>query len=633
MAKNYAEMAAAILEKAGGRENIASHTHCATRLRLEPVDKDKMDFKAIQKIPGVLGIQDNGTQVQVIIGQDVEQLYPEFEKVAGKGSGAVAAAPAGKKSLGRVAGDFLLMMASIMVPVIPALTTAGFIMVLLTLFTMTGWVTADSSTYLILNCFAQAAFYFLPIYVAYTAAKKFETEPIMAMMLAAGLLYPDFVTYVTDLQAAGAVYGDYFGLPVYLMTYNGGVIQIVLSVWVMSKLDHWLSRIIHEQIRYFAKPLILLVVMSVVVLVATGPIGGYMTNYVAAAIAWLTANVPWLVVPALVLFSCTIGQLCAGFHLALVPIATASIESVGYDASITLWFFSFTVSAGFVALAITLKSRNNHCHQLSVPAALSALIGGISEPTVYGLCYRMVKPYYALTVTSVLAGLICGITGLHSYGYGCHSLPGLLLFLGPNMDWTNFYKAVGIVAFMAACSFVTVYAFGFDDSVYDDEEETLDNPDAALLPGAGVPVSMPGKGAYVPQASIADSTFAQGLLGPCFALKPSNNTVKAPVDGTVCFVADTNHAIGIRTEAGSTLMVHIGIDSVKLGGKGLNALVSEGQKVSAGDTIAKFDKMAFTKGDIDDSIIVILTEPAPAAQVSQDVHDDTGFGAMTPSMG
>ncbi|WP_251158078.1 glucose PTS transporter subunit IIA [Caniella muris] len=630
-ATNYAEMARAILDKAGGRENIASHTHCATRLRIDPVDRGKVDLKAIQHIPGVLGIHDNGSQVQVIVGQSVEQLYPEFEKVAGKGSGAVAPAAAGKRSLGRAAGDFLLMMASIMVPVIPALTTAGFIMVILTVLQMAGLVTPDSSTYLILNGFAQSAFYFLPIYVAYTAAKKFETEPIMAMMLAAGLLYPDFVNYVGELTAAGSTYGSYFGLPIYLMTYNGGVIQIVLSVWVMAKLDHWLSRAIPEQVRYFAKPLVLLVVMSVVVLTVTGPIGGYATNYVAAAIAWLTANVPWLVVPALVLFSCTVGQLCAGFHLALVPIATASIESVGYDMSITLWFFSFTVASGFVALAITLKSRNNRCHQLSVPAALSGLIGGISEPTVYGLCYRMVKPYYALTVTAVLAALLCGITGLRSYGYGCHSIPGLLLFLGPEMDWTNFYKAIAIVAFIAVCSFVTVFAFGFDDSVYDDEaDEGAQAPDSDLLPGAGVAVSMPGKGSYLAQGDIPDPTFSQGLVGPCFAMKPATDSVKCPVDGTVSFVADTAHAVAIRTSAGSCVMVHVGIDSVSLGGKGLNALVSEGQRVKAGDPLVKFDKLAFTKAGIDDTVVVVLTEAAE--QRSGDDEPDAGI-PMTPALG
>lgn len=614
----YAEMAEAILERVGGRENVASHTHCATRLRVEPVDREKVDFKALQGVAGVLGVSDNGSQVQVIVGQSVEQLYPEFEKLAGSGGGTAASSTAGKRSLGRVAGDFLLMMASIMVPVIPALTTAGFITVILTVLQMTGLATQGSSTYLILNGFAQSAFYFLPIYVAYTAAKKFGTEPIMAMMLAGGLLYPDFVNYVNGLTSTGATFGSYFGLPVYLMAYNGGVIQIVLSVWVMAKLDHWLSRVIPEQVRYFAKPLVLLVVMSVLVLTVTGPIGGYVTGAVSAGIAWLTVHVPWLVVPALVLFACTVGQLCAGFHLALVPVATASIASVGYDTSITLWFFSFTLAAGFVALAITVKSRSNRCRQISAPAALSGIIGGISEPAIYGLFYRMVKPYYAFTVTAVLAGLLCGLTGLRSYGYGCNSVPGLLLFLGPNMDWPNLYKAVAILVFIAVCSFVTVWAFGFDDSIYDEGDgeesgESAPAPAGSLLPESGVEVALPGKGAYVAQADIPDPTFSQGVLGPCFALRPSNGSVKSPVAGIVEFVADTRHAVGVRTGAGSLVMVHVGIDSVSLQGKGLNALVAEGQRVSAGDPLVKFDPLAFAKAGIDNTVVVILVEPAPAS--------------------
>lgn len=626
--KDYASMASAILECSGGKENIAEHTHCATRLRLHPKDKAKMDLKAIERIPGVLGVVDNGNQVQVIIGQSVEQLYAEFVKLAGD-SKQTSAAPAGKKSIGQLASDFLLMMASIMVPVIPALTVAGFISVILTLLNLLGWVTADSSTYLILNSFAQAAFYFLPIMVAYTSAKKFDTEPIIAMLLAAGLLYPDFVAYIGEVAAAGETFGSYFGLPIYAMTYNGGVIQIVLSVWVMSKLDHWLSRAIPESVRYFLKPLTLIVAMSVVVLTVTGPIGGYMTGAVSAGIAWLTANIPWLVVPALVLFSCTIGQLCAGFHLALVPIATESIQTVGYDMSITLWFFSFTVSAGFVALAISVFSKSNKCKQISWPAALSGLIGGISEPTVYGLAYRMVKPYYALTVTSVLAALICGITGLKSYGYGCHCLPGLLMFLGPEMDWSNFYLAVGITVFMGVCSFVTVKLFGFDDSIYEDEQEAQAAPESALLPGAGVDVQLPGTGSYVAQSSISDPTFAEGILGPCFGMKPAKDTVKAPVAGTVEMVADTKHAVAIRTDAGSAVIVHVGIDSVRLGGKGMNALVSVGQHVSVGDPLVKFDPIAFSKASIDDTVVVVLTEPAPAGAGDQ---DDSGI-PMTPVFG
>lgn len=605
--KNYPDLARRIVEKFGGKENISWLNHCATRLRINPEDKSKVDLKGIEALDGVLGVADNGDEIQVIIGQSVEQLYPEVEKLVGKTSGTDHEGEKKKKTLGEAASSFLLMMAGIMSPIIPALTTAGFISVLLVLLRLLGIVQPTDTTYVILNGFAQAAFYFLPIYVAYTSARKFETEPILAMLLAAGLLYPDWVNLVTELTSEGQTFASYFGIPVYLMTYNGGVIQIVLSVWVMSKVDHWLSRVIPEVVRYFLKPFLLIVIMSIVTLALTGPLGGFITNALAAGITWLNNNIPWLAVPAILLFSVTVGQLVAGFHLALVPLATEAIQTVGYDTVVTIWFYCFTLSAGFVSLAIALKAKNSKCRQIAWPAALSGLIGGISEPTVYGLAYKMVKPYYALAITSVAAGLVAGILGLKSYGYGSNSIPGMLLFLGPNNDVQNLTNALIVLAVMAVLSFVLVYAFGFDDSVYgeDDEDAKADQAKAAPV-HQNLDVKLPGKGEYVAQANLSDATFAQGTVGPCFGMKPANNSIKAPVSGTVTMIAATNHAIGITTDDGAQVMVHIGIDSVKLNGKGIRVFCSTGQHVSQGDEIAKYDKMLFDKEGIDDTVVVVL---------------------------
>jgi PTS system beta-glucosides-specific IIC component len=605
--KNYGEMARQIVEHFGGKENISWLNHCATRLRINPTDKSKVDLKALEKVPGVLGVADNGEEVQVIIGQSVEQLYPEVEALVGKTTQAPAEQK--KKSLGEAASSFLLMMAGIMSPIIPALTTAGFLCVLLTLLKLLGVIQTTDSTYIILNSFAQAAFYFLPIYVAYTSARKFETEPVLAMLLAAALLYPDWVTLVTTLTGEGQTFTSYFGIPVYLMTYNGGVIQIVLSVWVMSKVDHWLSRVIPEVVRYFLKPFLLILIMSVVTLAVTGPLGGFVTNGLAAGISWLNSNIPWLAVPAIILFSVTIGQLVAGFHLALVPLATQAIQTVGYDTVVTIWFYCFTLSAGFVSLAVALKAKNSKCRQIAWPAALSGLIGGISEPTVYGIAYKMVKPYYALAITSVISGLVAGILGLKSYGYGSNSIPGMLLFLGPNGDVANLRNAIIVLAVMAVLSFVLVYAFGFDDSIYgEDDDDAEKAAEVPSRPAENLEVTLPGKGTYIAQKDIADPTFANGTVGPCFGMKPANNSIKAPVTGTVTMIASTNHAVGITTADGAQVMVHIGIDSVKLGGKGIKVFVSTGQRVKAGDEIAKYDKMLFDKEGIDDTIVTVLLD-------------------------
>ena len=619
-AKNYPEMARQIVERFGGKDNISYLNHCATRLRINPKDKSKCDLTGIEKVAGVLGLSDNGDEVQVIIGQSVEQLYPEVEKIVGVAGDAPVDAPKGKKSFADVVSGFMLMISGIMTPVIPALATAGFITVLLTLLSLAGLIQATDTTYVILNGFAQSAFYFLPIYVAWSSARRFGTEPIIAMLLAAGLLYPDWVNLVNSLTAEGQTFTSYFGIPVYLMTYNGGVIQVILSVWVLAKLDHWLGRVIPESVRYFMKPFVLVVVMSVVTLAVTGPLGGFAAGAIASGIGFLEQNVPWLVVPALILFSCTIGQLVAGFHLALIPLATEAIATVGYDSTVTIWFYCFTVSSGFISLAVAIKSRSNRCRQIAIPAALSGLIGGISEPTVYGVAYKMMRPFWALTITSVVAGLVAGILGLHSYGYGSQSIPGLLLFLGngATVDWPNFYNALIVFAVIAVLSFVTVWVIGFDDSVYDEDADENDAEAATPAVKSDIELALPGEGTFVAQADLSDATFANGTLGPCFGLASADGVVKSPVAGTVTMIAATSHAIGITTENGAEVMVHIGIDSVKLGGKGISVRVSTGQRVSAGDELAVFDADAFAAEGIDPTVVTILLNADGYASITSD---------------
>lgn len=618
--KNYSKTAQQIVEQFGGKDNVAYLNHCATRLRINPVNKDKCNIKALESIDGVLGLSDNGTEIQVIIGQSVEQLYPEVEKLVGHPEGPSVETGKGKRGLGSLVADFMLMISGIMTPIIPALATAGFITVLLTLMSLAGLIQSTDSTYIILNGFAQSAFYFLPIFVAWTSARRFGTEPIIAMLLAAGLLYPDWVNLVNTLGSEGQTFTSYFGIPVYLMTYNGGVIQIILSVWVLSKFDKLFSRIIPETVRFFVKPFALIVIVSLITMSVTGPLGGFAAGAIASGIGWLETHAPWLVVPTLILFSCTIGQLVAGFHLALIPLATEAIASVGYDSTVTIWFFCFTVSSGFVALAVAIKSRNNRCRQIAIPAALSALIGGISEPMVYGVAYKMMRPFWALSITSVLSGLLAGILGLHSYGYGSQSIPGLLLFLGngASVDWPNFYNALIVFSVIAVLSFVTVWVIGFDDSVYDEGSAADSNKVVGPSVKEDVEIVMPGNGEYVAQKDIADPAFANGTVGPCFGLACEDGVVCAPVEGVVTMIAPTNHAIGITTAGGAEVMVHIGIDSVKLNGKGIRVYVSKGQKVELGEKLAKFDMDEFLAEGVDPTVVTLLLNAYDYTEVNLD---------------
>lgn len=485
MAKlDYGAMSWEILAHIGGKENLTSVNHCATRLRLGLKDTSLVDKAALQRIDGVLGVEVMDTQIQVIVGQVIEDLCFAFERETGMSGSLVDddgnEIPKERKTPLSVFVDFLQLMAKIMSPVIPALICAGFFSLILTLGTMFWGFQKSDSTYIILNSLAQSAFYFLPMFVAYTAAKNFEVEVPLALLLAGFLLYPDWV----GLVAAGSESGftSYFGIPVLLTTYNGSVLQIILSIWVMGKVSKWLTKVIPTTVRYFLKPVLLVLVMSIITLSLTGPLGGLVTNYISAGIDFVRDTVPWLTVPAIYIFSGTLGVFMPGFHLALIPIATQNFATLGYDDIINIWFFSGTTVPGFVALWTFFKVRNLKAKNIALPAAISALFGGISEPTTYGICYKVPKLYFVNFITGAALAIYNGIVGTKAYAYGAYYLTNLLLFYSPD-DSGNLTKAIIGVVIVAVVSFVGVFFTKWEWP--EDDDETAKVEHASLIPGFG----------------------------------------------------------------------------------------------------------------------------------------------------
>ena len=435
-------LAEQIVKCLGGKENVARINHCATRLRVNPVDMEKVDKDGLKRLHGVIGIDSSKAELQIIVGAIIEDLYLEVEKITGNGGGAVADdVPFWKKRPSEIFSNFLLLMAGCLSPVIPALIASGLLATVLTIMTLVLHVDAStSSTYSILYNLSQTVFYFMPVLVAYTSAKKFGTEPVLAMVLACFLLYPDWVA------GADGSFTHYFGLPVLRATYNGAVIQIILSVFVMFYVNQrWL--------------------------------GGLLTNYIYAFVEAVRSVAPWAGVPVIVLLSTTIGLIAPGFHLALIPIATASLAAVGYDDLINIWFFCCTITPGFISLAVMLRTKKSLLRQTAFSCCLSSLLGGISEPTLYGICYKMVRPYYAYLITALSTAVLAGLLHLKCYAFGGYSLTNILLYLGPNLDYANFRNALLLVGFMLIMSFITVNLIGFDDSCY--EETAVAAQDAA----------------------------------------------------------------------------------------------------------------------------------------------------------
>lgn len=621
---NYDTFATTIITLLGGKENLEFVNHCATRLRVNVRDLSRVNQDGLKSTQGVLGlsIQESSKEVQVIIGQTIEDVFSAVQKQVGDLKGSKNSSSSGKGILGKFA-NFLMMMAGIMSPIIPSLLAAGLLGVFILILQWCGFA-ADSSTITILTNLQQTIFYFLPIYIGYTAAKKFDTEPVLAMVLCAFLVYPGWVDMVNNLTAEGQTFTTYFGIPTMLNTYNSSVIQPVLAVFVMSKVDALLKKVLPVSVRHVLKPFLLLLIMSVITLPLLAPLGAFITNYIYAGMVWVRNTVPWLGVFAIILFSSTVGVFMPGFHMALMPIAMASIADAGYDDLINIWFYCCTLTPAFISLAVGLKTKNKNLKAIAFPASLSAFFG-ISEPTKYGINYKMPKTYAVSTITSLTAGLVSGIFGLKSYGFGAYSLTNILLFLGPDKDVTNFIHALIVLAIMAVMSFVGIFVTKWDDSIYgeDDSDEPVTIPgttDEVVVTGDAT-IASPVEGTYIEMKDIKDEIFSSGALGPCFGITPSKNVINSPVTGTINSVAPTKHAITIYGVNGEQVMVHIGLDSVKLNGMGIHAFVKPGMKVKAGEKIAEYKKAMFEAQGIDDTIITILLNQDAYKNVTVDGND------------
>ena len=327
---NFDTLATMIITLLGGKENLEFVNHCATRLRVNVRDLSRVNQDGLKSTKGVLGlsVQESSKEVQVIIGQTIEDVFSAVQKQVGDLKGSKGTSSSDKGILGKFA-NFLMMMAGIMSPIIPALLAAGLLGVFILVFQWCG-MAADSSTITILTNLQQTIFYFLPVYIGYTAAKKFDTEPVLAMVLCAFLVYPGWVDMVNTMTAEGQTFTSYFGIPTMLNTYNSSVIQPVLAVFVMSKIDALLKKVLPVSVRHVLKPFLLLLIMSAITLPLLATLGAFITNYIYAGMVWVRNTVPWLGVFAIILFSSTVGVFMPGFHMALMPIAPILVSVKPY---------------------------------------------------------------------------------------------------------------------------------------------------------------------------------------------------------------------------------------------------------------------------------------------------------------
>lgn len=594
----YTNTAKEILKTVGGEDNIESLVHCMTRLRFVLKDESQADDAYMKNIPGVMGVMKKGGQYQVIMGNDVASYFKELQKISTFSTNANTTSSKKKNPF----EAFVDIISSCMSPLIPALLGGGMIKVLLILLPLMGLLDAKGQTYTILAFFGDAPFYFLPIMLAYTAAIKFNVTPMLAVSVAGIMLHPNFVAMVT---AGDPVF--LFGIPVTLASYSSSVIPILIMVWLMQYIESFFEKIIPTAIKSFMKPLLIILISGFLALVVVGPLGTYAGELLSTIILGIQDKAGWLALGLMAAFMPLI--IMTGMHWAFAPIFLIASPATP-DILILPAMLASNIAQGAATLAVSLKAKNKNLKQISAAASISALVAGVTEPALYGVNLKLKKPLYAAMISGGIVGIYIGITGLKSFAFAVPSVVSLPQFIGGGSN-INIFNALVVTVGSFLLTFILTWIFGFDEET---ENAPVPNSDAenTVQSGSGdtKKIAAPTSGKVVPLEKVADTVFSEKMMGDGIAILPDDNTFVAPFNGTVTTVFPTKHAIGLTSDSGIELLIHIGLETVSLDGKFFTTFVEAGDTITEGQKLVEvaLDQLIAAGYDITTPVIVTNTD-------------------------
>ncbi|MEH0868874.1 beta-glucoside-specific PTS transporter subunit IIABC [Serratia liquefaciens] len=611
---DYKQLGLEILLQVGGKDNVSKLTHCATRLRMEFNDDSKVQAKAIESLPGVISVVERGGQFQIVVGNNVQQTFRAMQKEIGDLSGRQS--EKNSQARGRVISQIISVISTTFTPVIPAITGAGMIKALLAILKLTGVIDAASPTYHLLDTIADAAFFFLPVLLAYGAAIKFECNPILAMTIAGALLHPN----LAQMLAAGTVI-DFVGIPVRLADYAGSVLPIIFTVWLMSYIERFAEKVSPTMIKFFTKPMIILLVTAPLALVVVGPFGIFLNDLVAAGAAIVDGKASWLI--PMLMGGLQPFLVITGTAWAMTPIATGQLSKNGFEMINGPGMLASNIAQGAATLCVAFRTKNKNLRQLASSAGFTALLG-ITEPSLYGVTLKLRKPLIAAMIGGGCAGIYAGLSGLVRYAFVSPGLAALPAFIGENP--MNIVHALITCAIAIVVTFALTWMLGFDDPV----EETGSGGSEAVS-GAEQQIFSPLNGQLVALAQVNDDVFSQGLLGQGVAIRPQEGVLRAPLTGEVVTFLPSMHAVGIKGDNGVELLVHIGIDTVNLAGQHFTSDLKVGDRVQVGDELVRFDLAAIVGlgYDITTPVLVVNSEVFPELNCRQPGAVDFGQPIIT----
>lgn len=610
----YEQLAKDIIENVGGRENVSSVVHCITRLRFRLKEESKANTDVIKNMEGVVTVIKSGGQYQVVIGNHVPDVYKAVMDVGGFHTQAPEEADGDNKQ----ASGLIDIISSIFTPVLGVLAATGMIKGFNALFLALGWFDTATGTYQILNAVGDSLFYFFPIFLGYTAIKKFGGTTFIGMAIGASLVYPTLSTLtagepITTLFSGtmfqSPVYITFLGVPVVLMSYASSVIPVILAAYFGAKVEKWFKKIIPDVVKAFLVPFFTLLVVVPVTFLVIGPIATWAGVILGQVTLWLYNLSP--IIAGIFVGGFWQVLIIFGLHWGLVPIAINNLTVHGADPVLGTMFAASFAQIGAV-LGVWVKTNQQKLKTLSIPAFISGIFG-VTEPAIYGITLPLKKPFIISCIAAAIGGGILGFAQSQIYMVGGLGIFGIPTYISPTEGITfGFWGAIIAIVIAFILGFILTYLFGMGKGKEAAEPAPEPStPDDTQTGGKAADelIASPFNGEAVPLAEIKDEAFASGALGKGLAIEPAEGKLYSPVSGTVSVLFPTNHAVGIISDNGAEILVHIGMDTVELNGKFFTAHTAQGARVEKGQVLIEFDIAGIREAGFVVTTPVIVTNP------------------------
>lgn len=623
MSRKYEKLAGEIIKNVGGKENVKDVYHCQTRLRFKLAQEDKADDQTLQNTDGVAKVIRNAGVYQVVIGTHVADVFEEVEKLVDINRGKESTeAPEEKQNAFAKVIDFV---AGVFQPVIPALSGAGMVKALLAVLVVMNVLSNQSQTYYLLNLFADGVFYFLPMILAFTCAQKLKCNPILAAGVAAMMLHPNW----TALVAAKEAVHFFEVIPFTLTNYGSSVIPIILIIFVQSFVEKRLKKWIPKAVELVFVPMLTFLIMGTLAFSVLGPIGAVLGNYLGTFFTFLSESAAWA--PAVLIGSTLPVMVMFGLHNGVAPLGVMQMANLGYDSIFGPGCVCSNMAQATATTVVAFRTKNKKTRQIAASGAITAYMG-ITEPALYGVSLPKKYPLVSAMIGGGLGGLYAGLTHTHRFATGSSGLPAVFLYLGD--DTTKFFVNILIailISIVGTAIITLLLSFKFEkeepeEAVKEAAEEAGMKPDMEEKT-AGPAVfgfASPVKGKVMPLSEAADEAFASGALGQGVMIEPEEGIVRAPFDAKVAALFPTNHAIGLVSDSGAEVMVHVGIDTVQLEGRYFEAFTTQESHVKAGDVLIKFDMEAIQAAGYQTQTMVVVTNSFNYSRIETKNQSATG---------